>query len=188
MRKLSVFNNVSLDGYFVDGSGEMGWAHGAPDAEFGAFVAGNARGEGEFLFGRITYEMMAAFWPTEQAIRNMPLVAGPMNARPKTVFSRTMKRATWNNTTLVRGDAVAAVRRIKRSPGPDLVMFGSGTVVAQLADKGLIDEYQFVLIPVVLGKGRTQFEGLRRKLALKLTKSRTFPSGKVFLCYQPEAS
>ncbi len=115
----------------------------------------------------------------------MPEVAEGMNKMPKVVFSRTMDKAAWNNTTLMKGDLVAAVRKLKGEAGPDIVILGSGTIVSQLAGEGLIDEYQFVVVPIVLGKGRTMFEGLKEKLTLKLTKSRVFGNGNVFLCYDP---
>src|SRR5438105_4358563 len=97
MRKLIVFNHVSLDGFFVDANGQMNWAH-KQDAEWNAFVAENASGGGELWFGRITYELMASFWPTPQAMQTMPIVAEQMNNLPKVVFSRTLDKATWNNT------------------------------------------------------------------------------------------
>jgi dihydrofolate reductase len=184
MRRLAVFNNVSLDGYIADRNGDMRWAH-KPDAEWKAFVAGNARGEGMFLFGRITYELMASYWPTPMAMENDPVVAEGMNRMPKTVFSRTLDKVSWSNTTLVKGDPGAEVRKMKKEPGPDMVILGSGSIVSQLSQEGLIDEYQIALIPVVLGKGKTMFEGVERKLDLKLTKSRTFGNGSVFLCYEP---
>jgi dihydrofolate reductase len=80
MRKLIVFNNVTLDGYFTGANGDISWAHGNDDPEFNAFVAGNASGGGQLLLGRITYELMAGYWPTPTAIRNAPLVAEGMNS------------------------------------------------------------------------------------------------------------
>ena len=104
---------------------------------------------------------------------------------PKVLFSRTLEKATWHNTTLLKGDIAAEIRKLKEMPGPDMTILGSGTIVAQLAQAGLIDEYQFVVNPVVLGQGRTMFEGLPEKLALRLTQSRAFGNGNAFLCYQP---
>ena len=186
MRKLAVFNNVSLDGYFTDKNNDMSWVHQDPaDSEWNEFVAGNASGGGMLLFGRVTYDLMASFWPTPRAAKTMPEVAEGMNKLPKVVFSRTMDRAAWNNTTLVKDDLTVVVRKLKNQPGPDMVILGSGSIVAQLAREGLIDEYQFALVPVVLGGGRTMFEGIKEKLALKLTGSRVFGNGNVFLRYEP---
>jgi len=186
MRRLVVFNNVSLDGYFVDGSGDMSWAHNTnPDAEWDAFGAENAKGGGILLFGRVTYELMAGYWPTPLAAQNDPIVAEHMNALPKVVFSRTLDQVSWSNTTLVKGDLAAEVRKMKYAPGQDMAVLGSGSIVSKLAQEGLVDEYQLVVNPVVLGAGRTLFDGIGARLALKLTKTRAFRNGNVLLCYEP---
>lgn len=186
MRKLGVFNSISLDGYFVDGKGDMSWAHNAnPDPEWDAFVSDNASGGGVLLFGRITYELMASFWPTPMAAESMPVVAEQMNKLPKVVFSRTLDRASWNNTSLVKTDLVAEIRKLKSEPGPDMIVLGSGSIVSQLTQERLIDAYQFAVIPVVLGKGRTLFDGLKDRIALKLTESRSFANGNVIMSYEP---
>jgi len=188
MRKLVVFNNVTLDGYFAGPDGDFSWAHsGSDDAEFNAFIAGNASGGGQLLLGRVTYDIMAGYWPTPSAIKNDPIVAEGMNSMPKVVFSRTMTNASWSKTELVKGDVAAEVRRLKKAPGPGMAILGSGSIVSQLAPEGLIDEYQIVMNPVVLGKGKTMFDGLKDKLTLKLTKTRTFKNGKVLLCYESPA-
>jgi dihydrofolate reductase len=188
MRRLAVFNQVSLDGYFVDANGDMSWAHtDTKDAEWKAFVEGNASAGGVLLFGRITYELMASFWPTPYAAQSNPIVAERMNSLPKVVFSRTLDQASWSNTKLVKGNLAAQVRKMKREPGPDMVVMGSGTLVSQLTQEHLIDEYQVVVIPIVLGQGRTMFEGVKERLPLKLTRTRTFGNGNVWLCYEPRA-
>jgi dihydrofolate reductase len=187
MRKIITFNNVTLDGYFTDQNNDMSWAHQAGnDPEWDAFVAGNAKGGGLLLFGRITYEMMASYWPSPMAAQQNPVMAERMNARSKVVFSRTLDKASWNNTKLIKGDLVSEVKRMKQEEGEDLVILGSGSIVSQLAQEGLIDEYQIVVHPVVLGKGRTLFESVKEKLRLKLTKSRIFGNGNVLLCYEPK--
>ncbi len=188
MPKLVVFNSVSLDGYFTDMNGDMSWAHNAiKDAEWDSFIANNAKGGGTLLFGRKTYDLMVSYWPTPMAMKNDPAVAKGMNNLPKVVFSRTMDKATWNNTKLVKSDLLAEIRKMKKEPGQDVVILGSGSIVSQLAPEGLIDEYQLVVIPIVLGDGRTLFDGVKKKLPLKLTKSRAFANGNVLLHYQPAA-
>ena len=188
MRKLIVFNNVTLDGYFAGENGDISWAEGGnDDAEYDAFVAGNASGGGELVLGRITYELMASFWPTPAAIESMPVVAKGINSMPKVVFSRTLDRASWNNTRLAKGDLAAEIRKMKQEPGEGMAILGSGSIVAQLAQAGLIDEYQVVVNPVVLGKGRTMFDGIKERLTLKLTQTRVFRNGKIYLCYEPMA-
>jgi dihydrofolate reductase len=188
MRQLTVFNSVSLDGYFTDAHGDMSWAHaGGDDPEFAAFTAENAKGGGVLVFGRVTYEMMAGFWPTPAAAQAMPEVAAQMNTLEKIVFSRTLDAAAWENTRLVKGDPAAEMRKLKEEQGPGMVILGSGSIVAQLAEAGdLIDMYQTVVCPIALGSGRTMFEGLSRRMNLKLVQSRVFAgNGKAFLSYAP---
>jgi dihydrofolate reductase len=186
MRRLIAFEQVSLDGFFVDGSGDMSWAH-KDDPEWNEFAASNASGGGALLFGRVTYEMMASYWPTPAAMQQAPSVAEGMNSMPKVVFSRTLKRASWKNTTLVKGDLAGEVRKMKKESGPGMAILGSGSIVSQLSAAGLIDEYQIVVNPIVLGKGRTLFETVDRKIVLKLTKTRAFGNGNVVLSYGTRA-
>jgi dihydrofolate reductase len=182
MRKINVFDNLSLDGYFTDAHSDMSWAH-KHDEEWTAFSSSNAGGEAELLFGRVTYEMMAGFWPTPQAAEMLPDVAAGMNRMKKFVFSRTLTAAGWQGTTLVKGDLVTEVTRLKEQSGPDLLILGSGSIVSQLTAARLIDQYQIVLCPVVLGRGRTLFETVTEKVPLTLTSSRQFTNGNVVLTY-----
>ena len=184
MRKLIVFNQVTLDGYFADTSGDMSWAH-KQDPEWTQFTSENARGGGELLFGRVTYEMMASFWPTPQAMKDLPAVAEGMNRLPKIVFSRTLDEVSWSNTKLVKSGMGEEVRKMKKEFGPTMVIMGSGAIVSQLTDEGLIDEYQIIVNPIVLGKGRTMFDGVRKRLNLKRTNTRSFGNGNVLLSYEP---
>ncbi|MEO9264462.1 MAG: dihydrofolate reductase family protein, partial [Candidatus Baltobacteraceae bacterium] len=135
--------------------------------------------------GRITYDHMVAFWPTSFAAENFPVVAERMNNMPKIVFSRTMKAASWKNTAVVGGDIVDAVGKLKEEQGPDMAILGSGSIVSQLTSAGLIDEYQIVIAPIVLGKGRTMFEGITSPRRMRLTQTRAFENGKVVLYYEP---
>lgn len=178
MRKLRVFESISIDGYFTDDHGDMSWAH-TDDAEFTDWVAGNAGSGGELLFGRKTYEMMVAFWPTALAAQQLPAVAKGMNAATKHLASRTLT-PSWSNTRLLQGELIEAVRALKASPGPDITVLGSGDVVAQLGDAGLVDAYQFVIIPVALGAGRTVFRSRRN---LQLIEQRVFRCGNVVVTY-----
>jgi dihydrofolate reductase len=129
---------------------------------------------------------MAGFWPTPAAKAAFPVVADKMNSGPKVVFSRKLDRAAWSNTRLIKGDLAAEVSRLKQEPGAGITILGSGSIVAQLAPTGLIDEYQLVLIPIALGAGRTLFEGLSSPLNLKpIRPPRSFANGNVVLCYTP---
>lgn len=185
-RILEAFMQISLDGYYCDPQGDISFAHKAPnDAEWQEFVTENARGGGMLLFGRTTYDMMAAWWPTPMAAKAMPEVAASMNAMPKLVFSRTMTSAAWSNTTLVKSDVVGTVRRMKGETGPDMTILGSGSIVTQLAGAGLIDTFQIVVNPVALGAGKSLFSGLTERLDLVLTNTRVFANGSVILWYAP---
>ena len=185
MRQLAMFDSVSLDGFFTSPDGDMSWLHAsAPNAEWDAFVAGNASGNGALVFGRITYQMMAGWWPTPAAAKMAPQVASGMNAMPKYVFSRTLNEATWNNTTLLGGDLATEMRALKASAGPDLVILGSGSLVGQLTELDLIDEFQVVVYPIIIGTGRSLFQGVTTKRRLKRTEERAFGNGNVFLRYE----
>lgn len=186
MRKLIVFNNVSLDGYFADARSDMSWAHNQ-DAEWLAFAAENAGGGGTLLLGRVTYDMMAAWWPSPAAAKAAPEVAEGMNRLQKVVFSRTMKKADWQNTTLVKSDIVGAVKKLKDEPGEGMVILGSGSIVSQLTEAGLIDEYQIIVHPIVLGSGRSMFEGVTNKVPLALKKTRVFGNGNVVMWLERRA-
>lgn len=186
MPRLSVFENIGLDGYYADREGRMDWAHiGAEDEEFQAFTNGNAEGGGRLVFGRVTYEMMAGFWSSSAAKESMPVVAAGMNAMRKIVFSRTLVSADWQNSTLVGDDLIGTVARLKADGGPDMAIMGSGTIVAQLAEARLLDEIQIVVNPIILGGGKSLFGGVADKLPLRLTQSRAFRNGKVVLSYEP---
>lgn len=183
MRRLSVFNSISLDGYFTDANGGMSWAQ-RNDPEWTAYTQSNARGESMMLFGRKTYDMMNSFWPTPAAQQMMPEVAQRMNNAEKIVFSRTLKEATWANTRPISGDIIAAVRELKATAGPDMLLMGSGEIIAQLTAAKIIDQYQLVIVPVVLGAGRTMFAGVSEKVELERVESRSFGNGNTVNTYR----
>jgi len=184
MGKLSVFNFVTLNGFFEGPNRDIGWhRHGAEENEY---AAEGLASENTLLFGRVTYEMMASYWPTPMAIKNDPTVAEGMNKGDKIVFSRTLKKTEWINTRLVKHDIVEEVRKIKLTHEKDMTILGSGSIVTLFAEHGLIDQYQIMVDPVVLGDGTPLFKGISHKLDLKLTNTRTFRSGVVMLSYEPK--
>lgn len=183
MRKLTVFNLITLDGYFAGENGDISW-HNVDD-EFQEMAIQVSNSGNTLIFGRVTYELMASYWPTAAGLKDDPIVAAGMNKSEKIVFSRTLKKADWNNTRLVQDDMIGEIRRLKQQDGKDLTILGSGNIVSQCAAEGLIDEYNFMLDPVALGKGKSLFEGLKDKLVLKLINTRTFKNGNVYLKYEP---
>jgi dihydrofolate reductase len=182
MRKLTVFNLVTLDGYFAGQGGDISWHN--VDEEFQELANAASNSGNTLLFGRVTYELMASYWPTPEAIKNDPIVAQGMNSATKIVFSRTLNKVDWNNTRLVKNDMLSEIRELKQESGKDLAVLGSGSIVSQLAQERLIDEYQILLNPVVIGKGKTMFEGVKDRFSLKLTKTRVFGNGNVLLSYE----
>lgn len=186
MRKITVFNNVSIDGYFSGPNGEISWFKVEKDADYEAFVQALATSGNTLMFGHKTYEMMKSFWPTEMAFERDPVMAGVMNNNPKIVFSKTMDREedgpNWKNITVMNEVSMEAIMRLKESSGTDITILGSGTIVQQLTDLGLIDEYQLAVNPVILGVGRNLFAGVKMT-NLKLMEARSFENGVVTLKY-----
>ena len=184
MPTISSFISLSLDGCYADADSDMSWAH-SQDPEQQAFTDSNAKGGGRLIFGHATYDMMASFWPTPAAAQMMPEVAKGMNAMPKVVFSRKLTSAGWNNTT-VQFDLIGGVKKLKTDGGPDMAILGSGSIVAQLIEAGLLDELQVMLIPVSLGGGKRLFDGVKRKVGWKTVETRPFKgNGNTFIRYRP---
>lgn len=183
MGKLIAYNFTTLNGYFKGPDDDISWHR--HDEEENGFAADNLEAKATLLFGRVTYEMMAGFWPTPMAIESMPEVAKGMNESEKIVFSTTLESTGWENTTLIKTDLVEAVRKLKAIPGKVMTILGSGSIIAQLAEARLIDEYQFMIDPVAIGEGTPSFQGLTSKLDLKLIDHRIFKSGVVLLTYEP---
>jgi dihydrofolate reductase len=191
MSRLISFTTISVDGFFTSSDGDFRWAHNpVQDKAWDNFVAGNSQGGGTLLFGRITYDIMKSYWPTPAATQNNPVVAEGMNSAHKVVFSRTLdqpsfSKTAWSNTQLIKDNLVEEVCRLKQDCKQGMAILGSGSIVSQLAHAGLIDEYQIVIAPIVLGKGRTLFSDVKEHLNLKLTESRSFSNGNMFLRYEP---
>ena len=182
MRRLYLFNLITLDGFFDGPNGDLSW-HNVDD-EFHEFATDQLNETDTILFGRRTYQMMASYWPTENAIKNDPIVAGKMNSLPKVVFSKTLTKASWNNTMLVKEDTAKFVLNLKTQRGRDIAILGSSDLAVSLMKLNLIDEFRIMINPVVLISGKTLFHGLDDKTHLKLVKTRAFKSGNVLLCYE----
>jgi dihydrofolate reductase len=184
MRKVFLFNMISLDGFFEGPGQDLSW-HNVDD-EFNEFAIDQLREVDTLLFGRVTYQGMASYWPTESAISDDPIVAGLMNSLPKIVFSTTLDSVEWNNAKLVKVNIVEEISKLKQQPGKEIAIFGSSELAAALAGHGLIDEYRIMVNPVVLGAGKPLFKGTGKRLNLKLLKTKTFDSGNVLLYYEPD--
>jgi dihydrofolate reductase len=174
---------TSLDGFFEGPDRDINWHN--VDGEFNEFAIQQTGEFGLLLFGRVTYELMASYWPTEDAKRNDPIVAELMNSLPKIVFSKTLKDAEWENTKLVKDNFVEVVSKLKKESGKDIAIFGSSDLAVTFIAHGLIDEFRVMVNPVVLGEGKSLFKGIKKKLDLKLIKTKVFKSGNILLYYEP---
>jgi dihydrofolate reductase len=183
MRTLGVFNFATVNGFYKGPGNDISW-HSHSNAEEMSFAEEGANSNGIRLFGRVTYEMMAAWWPTEEAKKTMPQIAKGMNSSEKIVFSNTLKSTNWNNTRIVNGDIVNFVKKLKQEAGKDITILGSGSIVSLFAGHGLIDVYQLMIDPVALGQGTPIFHGISKPLNLELDSHRVFKSGAVLLTYK----
>lgn len=176
-----MWNLISLDGFFEGvGSWTLDWLHQIWGEDQECFSLDQLRSAELLLFGRITYEGMAAYWQSTQGE-----VASFMNNLPKVVISRTLERAEWINTKLVKDDAITAVRALKQRGERNIFVFGSAELSAALMEQGLFDEYRLGIVPVVLGSGKSLFGRNLKRLQLKLLEARPLASGCVILRYEP---
>ncbi len=183
MGKLNAYVFTTLNGYFESPKGDISWhVHAEEENDF---AAESIKPGGMLLFGRVTYEMMAAWWPTPEALKNNPLVAEGMNKADKIVFSRTLQKADWMNTRLIKENIFEEIQKLKDTSGRDMTILGSGSIITQFAEHGMLDSFQIMIDPVVLGSGTPIFKGLKEKMNLKLTSSRVFKSGVILLNYVP---
>ncbi|HLH63956.1 MAG TPA: dihydrofolate reductase family protein [Ktedonobacteraceae bacterium] len=155
--------------------------------EFNDFAINQLNDIGMLLFGRVTYEVMASFWPTDFAREDDPIVAEKMNTMPKIVVSRTLEKANWQNTRLVKEHVAEEIAQLKQQPGKDIAVFGSSDLAVSLLEMGLLDELRIMVNPVVLGSGKSLFKGLHERLKLNLLRTQQFQSGNVLLYYEPVA-
>lgn len=185
MRRVVMFNLMSLDGFFAGPNGEIDWHN--VDEEFNEAAIEMIEQFDTILFGSVTYELFEGFWPKAAldpaTSREDRRIAGKINEMTKVVFSKTLRKVTWNNSRLIHDNIEGEVRKLKQEKGRDMVIYGSGTIVQQLAHAGLIDEYQFMVNPVVLGMGKALFKD---KIGLKLLRTRPFRGGNVLLVYEPK--
>ena len=203
MRRIIAFDRVSADGYFSAPDGDLSWA--VPDEEHDRGVAEQTAAHpagGTMLLGRRTYEMFESFWPhvvraaADAADAPDPHAAGRrspellamarwIDGATKLVVSRSRAEVTWRNSRLLRDLVPAEIEALKREPGGDIMLFGSGSVASRLAELGLVDEYQLLVSPLLLGGGRPLIEGLSRRVPLALVEATPSRAGNVKLRYVP---
>lgn len=182
MRKLALMMGVSQDG-LVARPGKFGAGGWGVPPEDPALTARKLAWLGEadlHLMGRATYEEMAGFWPVSDA-----QYAKPMNEIPKVVFSKTLTRADWPQSTIASGDLADEISALKRQPGKDMVAWGGAAFAQSLSRLRLVDEYRLVHQPVALGAGLPLFAGLNAPLLLDLIEARPYPDGSVLQVYRP---
>ena len=181
MGKLFSFNMMTIDGFFEGAKWDLSWHR--VDDEFNEFAIAQLNEIGTLLFGRVTYEGMAGYWPSVDATKDDPEVASLMNHIPKIVFSKTLNKAEWENTTLIRDDIAREVTNLKKQSAKDLAVFGSANLMSGLMQMDLIDEHRVIVNPVILGAGTPLFQ-TKVQLNLKLLRTRVFGNGNVLLCYE----
>lgn len=188
MRKIIVTMWVTLDGFIAGPNGAMDWIGELYDEAMGNYEMDLVNAADTLMLGRVTYQSFAGAWPkvpdNPEASKGEVEYAHRLNAMRKIVFSKTLSHAEWNNSTLLTEIDPEEITRIKQEPGSDIVIYGSASIVQTLSNLGLIDEYQLLLHPVVLGDGKPLFQNITHKLKLQLTQTRTHPSGVVVLYYQ----
>jgi dihydrofolate reductase len=196
MRRIVMFNWMTADGYFAGPAGELDWV--VPDDEQSRTAAKDIAGFDTALMGRRTYEILEGFWnhlevdesgtvpdPHHPGRRSAEhgILTIALNKMMKLVFSRTLREVGWNNSHLRRELDPGEIRSMKEQPGKDIIIWGSGSIVSQLTPEGLIDEYQLLFCPVLLGKGRTWLDGVAKRSRLDLLEAKPLPSGDVLLRY-----
>jgi dihydrofolate reductase len=186
MRKLSLQQfAVSLDGYILEEGTEFyRWWEALPDDdELEEYFVATLRRAGTHIMGRVTYQNMAAHWPTSPEP-----VAPVMNDIPKVVFSKTLPSADWPESRIARGDTAEEVARLKAEPGGEIVAHGGVRFVQSLARLGVVDEYRLYVYPIAIGSGSSLFAGIDRPQPLRLASNTAFPSGAVELVYERSGS
>jgi len=194
MRRIVMFNRVSADGYFATADGALDWV--VPDEAIDQAGAARMQDFDTMLFGRHTYDAFESFWPHAEErdtasdphrpgrhSKTLLAMAKWINRTPKWLFSSSKKQVSWQNSRLFSRLDAAELRAHKHASGKDMIIFGSGSLVSQLTEQGLIDEYQFIVGPLLLGSGRSLIQGVSARVPLELLEAKPYPSGNLMLRY-----
>ena len=189
MGQLTAFTHVSVDGFFAGPKGEIDWFKSIKKSDdWDAYTHEQAKSGDTLVLGRTTYDQMKSYWPTPKARKDDPEMAEVVDQSPKIVFSKKMKKApeepNWKNITLLHQIDKKTIKKTKEQTKGPLTILGSGTIVRQLSDLGLIDEYMLVIVPIVLGEGKPLFDSVKQK-DLELLESRSFDNGVTVVRYKP---
>jgi dihydrofolate reductase len=189
MRKIITTTWTTLDGFIAGANGEMDWIGEIYDEAMGLYEDQVVSEADTLLLGRVTYQSFAGSWPyvpdNPNASEGEKIYARKLNAMRKIVFSRTLESVEWNNSTLRKEIVPEEIAQLKQEPGRDMLIYGSASIVQALTNHGLIDEYQVLVHPVILGGGKPLFQNIQQQVKLTLVNNKTHPSGIVVLYYQP---
>jgi dihydrofolate reductase len=198
MRKLILSMNVSLDSLTARPNGDLAWF--LSDEEFEREMLALLRSVDAMLFGRVSYQLLAEYWPTAGTPTSADAPGGftskerekefarLMNSIPKVVFSRTLTQVEWGPSRLVGDNLPEEIATMKGQPGRDLVLFAGANLASTCINLDLVDEYRLLVHPILLGKGIPLFKDLRAEHRLRLQRARTFPCGVVLLQYERDRS
>lgn len=186
MAKLTSFTFISLNGFYKGINEDINWhQHGGEEAEYSV---DSLKSDDILLFGRVTYEMMKSFWPTQMAYDSFPEVADGMNNSVKLVASKSLKSADWKNTQIIKENLIERITELKKTSKKNITLLGSGKVLKQLSNANLVDEYQIMVDPIFIENGETILDNLNYNINLELTKSKVFKSGTILLYYKPKVN
>lgn len=184
MRKIIVLEWLSLDGFFSGPQEETDWF--VMDDPTQQHLLEIFRTVDTILVGRVTYNLFLSYWPTPQSSKENPAeLVDFMNHSLKVVFSSSLENVAWSNSVLYRNISPAEIEKIKHSPGKDMVIFGSGSIVSRLTALQLVDEYHFIINPVFIGTGKPIFKNDEARSTLNLVGTKKFDCGNVLLHYEP---
>lgn len=184
MAKLTSFTFISVNGFYKGLNEDINWhQHGEEEAKYSVE---SLKSKDILLFGRVTYEMMKGFWPTQMAYDSFPEVADGMNNSEKIVLSKTLKSSDWKNTQIINENLIEKITELKKTSTKNITLLGSGKILKQLSNANLVDEYQIMIDPIFIENGEPILDNLNNNVNLELKKSKILKSGAILLYYKPK--